>query len=349
MRNILDFTLDELRTTFVEELSEPRYRADQVWRWLWRSLAHDFACMTNVSVKTRERLAEEFTITWPRVVTIQKAQDSTTKFLLELDDGARVETVLIPSTDHLGKTRWSQCLSTQVGCPMACTFCATGQLGFERNMSMGEMLGQLLVGRDYVQDLAPEHPIIKNVVFMGMGEPLLNCDNLIRALFVLNDPHGLGFSPRRITVSTCGIPAGLTRLGETGLCYLALSLHAPNQSIREQIMPKAAQTSLNTLLAHLRSYPVKPREHITFEYLLLRGVNDELHHARELAKIVNAQNGKLNLIVYNKTSHARYEPPEPERVLAFEQELWKHHVTATLRASKGQDIDAACGQLRARS
>ncbi len=347
MREILDIPRKELTRILTEELGEKRFRADQVWQWLWQKMARDFSAMTNLSKDSRERLAENFTITWPRTVLVQKSSDLTTKFLLELGDGARIETVLIPSTDHEGKVRWTQCLSSQVGCPMACTFCATGQSGFQRNMTMGEMLGQLLVARSFVNDVHPDHPVIRNLVFMGMGEPLLNCDALIPALETLNDPSGLAFSPRRITVSTCGIERGIEKLGESGLAFLAVSLHAPNQLIRQKIMPRAAALPLQSLLKVLASYPVKNRERITFEYLLLRGVNDERAHAKELAKIVASVNGKLNLIPYNPTPGSPYNAPEPERILAFEQELWKRNITAIVRQSKGQDIDAACGQLRA--
>lgn len=349
MREILDIPRKRLTEILTEELGEKRFRADQVWQWLWQKMARDFSAMTNVSRTTRERLAENFAITWPTIVLVQKSADTTTKFLLELADGTRIETVLIPSTDHAGKVRWTQCLSTQVGCPMACTFCATGQAGFTRNMTMGEMLGQVLVARSYVNDVRPDHPIIRNLVFMGMGEPLLNLDALLPALETLNDPTGLAFSPRRITVSTCGIERGIEKLGASGLAFLAISLHAPNQALREKIMPRAASLPLPALLKAIKAYPVKNRERITFEYLLLRNVNDELDHARELARIVASVNGKLNLIPYNPTPGSPYKAPDPDRILAFEQELWKHNITAIVRQSRGQDIDAACGQLRAAS
>ena len=171
MINILDLTLERLRETLQNDFGQPRFRADQIWQWLWQKLARDFTSMSNVSVKTRALLAEHFCITYPKIRKKQISSDNTTKFLLELSDGALIETVLIPTEDHEGKTRISQCISTQVGCPMQCTFCATGALGFERNLSMGEILGQVLVAREYLQDLHPEHPIIKNLVFMGMGEP----------------------------------------------------------------------------------------------------------------------------------------------------------------------------------
>ena len=347
MQSLLELNQTELGLWLARELGEKRFRAQQIFQWLWQKLVRDIALMSNVSLRTRELLAQKAFIPWPRIVTIQKSQDGTTKFLLELGDGARVETVLIPAEDHAGRIRWTQCLSSQIGCPMACTFCATGQSGFTRNMTAGEILSQVLIGRDYLGDTRPDHPILRNLVFMGMGEPLMNCQELLKALEILNDPHGLAFSPRRITVSTCGIKDGLAKLGATGLSYLAVSLHAPNQALREKIMPRAARLPLDELLSCLRSYPLKNREHITFEYLLLRDVNDSPSQAHELAKIVHSVHGKLNLIVYNATS-GPYQAPSPERVLDFEKALWSHHLTAIVRQSKGQDIDAACGQLKAR-
>ena len=230
---------------------------------------------------------------------------------------------------------------------MGCTFCSTGQMGFERNMTMGEILGQVLVAREHLGDDRPEWPMLRNIVFMGMGEPLLNMRELMRSLEGLNNAKGLNFSPRRITVSTCGIEKGLRELGESGLAYLAVSLHAPTQELRSRIMPKAARWSLEDMFTALKSYPLKTREHITFEYLLLGGVNDGQEQAKELARLVSDVRGKLNLIVYNPAEGAPYAAPTEEAVLAFEQYLWNRKITAILRKSKGQDIKAACGQLKA--
>lgn len=347
MINLLDLTLPELTDWMQAELGEPRFRAVQVWQWIWQRMARSFEEMSNVSKVCRARLAECARIDWPEVSRVQESRDGTTKFLLRLEDGAEVETVLIPSESRDGNRRWTQCLSSQVGCAMGCTFCSTGGMGFERNMSMGEILGQILVARTHLGDNRPDWPILRNLVFMGMGEPLLNLREVMRALQSLNDDRGLNFSPRRITVSTCGIEKGLRELGESGLAFLAVSLHAPNQALRERIMPNAARWPLNELLAALKSYPLKTRERITFEYLLLGGVNDGPEHARELARVVSEIKGKLNLIVYNPAENAPYEAPSPERVLAFEKMLWDRNITAIVRKSKGQDIKAACGQLKA--
>jgi 23S rRNA (adenine2503-C2)-methyltransferase len=347
MKDILNMTLPELTQWMVEDLGEPKFRAVQVWQWLWGKLARDFDSMTNVSKNTRNRLAQEAEIVWPEVQRVQQSQDGTTKLLLRLRDGALVETVLIPSENREGGIRLTQCLSTQVGCAMGCTFCSTGTMGFERNMSMAEIMGQVLVAREYLDDRRLDHPKLRNLVFMGMGEPLLNVREMMRVLESLNDDNGMNFSPRRITVSTCGIEKGLKELSDSGLAYLAVSLHAPTQELRARIMPKAARWPLPDLMRALESYTLKARERITFEYLLLGGVNDGIEQAKELVRLISRVKGKLNLIVYNPSATDIYQAPTPERILAFEQYLWKHNVTAIIRKSKGQDIDAACGQLKA--
>ena len=309
MINLLDYTLPELTDWMQNELGEPKFRAVQVWQWIWQKMARDFDAMTNVSKACRERLAQCAEIRWPEIVTVEQSSDDTTKFLLRLQDGAEVETVLIPSDSREGVRRWTQCLSSQVGCAMACTFCSTGTMGFERNMTMGEILGQILVAREHLGDTRPDWPVLRNLVFMGMGEPLLNLKNVMRALESLNNDKGLNFSPRRITVSTCGIEKGLRELGESGLAYLAVSLHAPTQELRARIMPKAARWPLEDLLQALKSYPLKTRERITFEYLLLGGVNDGLEQARQLARVVSDVKGELNLIVYNPSEGDPYKAP----------------------------------------
>lgn len=345
--NLLDFTLPALIDWMRDELHEPKFRAVQLWQWLWRKMARDFEGMSDISRACRERLARRARIQWPEVARTQESRDGTVKFLLRMEDGALVESVLIPSEARDGSRRWSQCLSSQVGCAMACTFCATGRMGFARNLSMGEILGQILVAREHLGDTRPDWPVLRNLVFMGMGEPLLNWPAVRDALESLNDDRGLNFSPRRITVSTCGIREGLRELGESGLAYLAVSLHAPNQALRQRIMPRAARWPLDELLAALEAYPLKTRERITFEYLLLGGVNDSPEDAAQLARLVARVRGKLNLIVYNPWEGSPWQAPSEERVLAFERALWDRNITAIVRKSKGQDIAAACGQLRA--
>lgn len=345
--NLLDFSLPMLENWFTQELVEPAFRARQVWQWMWQRLERNFANMTNVSQKLRQKLAEIATIDWPQIAHVQTSLDGTRKMLLRLRDGALVETVLIPAESHSGTIRWTQCLSTQVGCPMGCTFCATGQMGFQRNLTRAEILGQVLAGRNQLNDCRPDWPVLRNLVFMGMGEPLLNLDNLIPALQCLQSDIGLNFSPRRVTVSTCGIEKGLEELGKSGLAFLAISLHAPSQELRKALMPRAAAWPLEDMLAALANYPLKTRERITFEYLLLREVNDTPEHARQLARILAPLKAKLNVIVYNQVPGSPFKAPDAKRVEVFQKVLWDKNITAILRKSRGPDIAAACGQLRA--
>lgn len=340
MRNILDFTLEELTAAF-KDLGEPAFRARQVFQWLWQKGARDFAAMTSLSKALRQTLAEEFAIPWPEVLEVRESSDGTKKLLLGLEDGARVETVLIPEKDHV-----TQCLSTQVGCALGCAFCATGTMGLTRNLTHAELCGQVLAGRAV---LGPEGDRLRNLVFMGMGEPLMNLENLTRALTTLGHDSqdlGLGISSRRITVSTAGIPGKIAEFGETGLASLAVSLHAPTQELRERLMPKAAKMlPLPQLMAELRRYPLKNRDRITFEYILIGGVNDSVAHARELVRLLSHVKGKVNLIVYNPTPGSQFQAPTAEAVADFAITLHDKGFTVITRKSKGQDIAAACGQL----
>jgi len=340
MTNLIDLTFHELEALIVS-LGEPPYRARQVWQWLWQKGCRDIGQMTDVSKALRARLADVAEIVWPDVLRVRESADGTVKFLLGLSDGEAVECVLIPEKDH-----FTACLSTQVGCAMGCGFCATGMLGFKRNMTPGEMLGQVLVARQYLLD-AGERLALRNLVFMGMGEPLLNYDNLVKTLEALHHPQGLDFSGRRITVSTAGVRRNLLELGRMGLCSLAISLHAPTQEKRAKIMPGAAQLPLAELIGILREYPLKPRERLTFEYLLLDGVNDSDADARELVRLLSTVKAKVNLIVYNATPGLPFRQPEAGRVAAFQDILKAKGITTTIRKSKGADIAAACGQLRA--
>ncbi|MGE4537367.1 MAG: 23S rRNA (adenine(2503)-C(2))-methyltransferase RlmN [Desulfovibrio sp.] len=340
MTNLIDLTFHELEALIVS-LGEPPYRARQVWQWLWQKGCRDIGQMTDVSKALRARLAEVAEIVWPDVLRVRESADGTVKFLLGLSDGEAVECVLIPEKDH-----FTACLSTQVGCAMGCGFCATGMLGFRRNMTPGEMLGQVLVARQYLLDKG-EPLALRNLVFMGMGEPLLNYDNLVKTLEALHHPQGLDFSGRRITVSTAGVRRNLLELGRMGLCSLAISLHAPTQEKRAKIMPGAAKLPLAELMGILREYPLKPRERLTFEYLLLDGVNDSDADARELVRLLSAVKAKVNLIVYNATPGLPFRQPDAGRVAAFQDILKAKGITATIRKSKGADIAAACGQLRA--
>ncbi len=341
--NLLDFSLEELELFVTQELREPKFRATQIWKWLWQYDIQDFAAMHNLSKKLRAELPQRAAIYWPKAVDTRVSKDGTVKFLLRLHDGKLIETVLIPGAQG----NYTQCLSTQVGCAMACSFCNTGLMGFERNLSHGEILGQILVGRKYIRDnkLAP----LRRLVFMGMGEPLNNLENLLKALHSMNSDIGLKFSWRRSTVSTVGLPKKLKILGESDLALPAISLHAPTQELREKIMPVAAKVHLDELMAAIDAYPMRPRERVTFEYLLLKDVNDSLKHAEQLAKLLKNRRCKVNLIAYNATEDMPYKTPDQRQVIRFEKYLWDQGMTATIRRSMGTDIQAACGQLKAES
>ena len=345
--NLNNYTFAELENFVIDELKLPKFRTNQIWQWIWAKNVIDFESMTDVSKETRKILAKKAYLFRPEIIKVQKSKDGTIKFLLRLEDGECVESVLIPSVAREGKGRMTQCLSTQVGCAMACTFCSTGDMGFTRNMTMGEIVGQVQAARAYLNDDRPERPVIRNLVYMGMGEPLLNFENLMNSLRTLHNRKGLAFSSRRITVSTCGIKTGLLELGESNLAYLAVSLHAPNQELREKLMPKAAQWHLDDLLNTLEAYPLTTRERMTLEYLIIGGVNDSQEHAKELIRVCSRLKAKLNLIPYNNTPNSPFKAPTPQNLLAFEKTLWAKKITAIIRKSKGQDIDAACGQLRA--
>ncbi len=346
-QDILSLPYPELENFIIKELKQPKFRAKQIWEWLWKKNASSFEEMTSLSKDFRILLEEKAEILKLNLVEIQQSKDGTKKFLLALPDNEYIETVLIPSTDREGKTRITQCISCQVGCAMACTFCSTGTLGFTRNMTMGEILGQIQFARTHLNDTDPSHPIIRNIVFMGMGEPLLNLETVLNSLKTLNNEHGLAFSPRRITVSTCGIKKGLEDLSDAGLSYLAISLHAPNQELREKLMPKAAKGwHIDELIQDLTEYKLKTRERITLEYLLIGNVNDSIEHAQELVKICSHLKAKLNLIPYNSTPHSSYQSPSPERLRKFQEYLNSKRIVAVFRKSKGADIAAACGQLK---
>lgn len=338
--NLLDFSLEELKN-FISSVGEPPFRAAQLWQWLWQKGVTDFADMTNLSKTFRAKLGEEASAILPEVAEVLTSTDGTIKFLLRMSDGELVETVLIPEPTH-----YTQCLSTQAGCAMACTFCSTGTMGCARNLTHSEMAGQVVVARNYLRDRQMESKRLRNLVFMGMGEPMLNMETLIKSLRTIHDDSGLAIGARRCTVSTVGIPGTLEEFGRHDLALLAVSLHAPTQELRERIMPKAARAyPLDQLMDDLRTYPVRPRERVTLEYVMLRGVNDSLNHARELVRLLSRLKCKVNLIAYNPGRTSLYKAPRPEDVTAFSEYLCSKGMTCTLRKSKGQDIAAACGQL----
>jgi len=339
--NLLDMTFHELET-FLVGLGARPYAARQVWQWIFQRGAVDFAGMTDLTKEMRAKLEERARIAYPTLADLRESRDGTAKFLLELADGQRIESVLIPEEDH-----YTLCLSSQAGCALACVFCATGKLGFSRNLGHGEIVSQILVAKRYLDARLGELNL-RNLVFMGMGEPLLNCDTLCAAIESIRHPQGLNISSRRITVSTAGVADKLTAFGRLGMASLAVSLHAPTQELRRQLMPRAAEAwPLETLIKELRAYPLKARDRITFEYIMLDGVNDSLVQAKELVRLLAPLKAKVNLIAANPSPEMPFAPPPRDRIEAFQNYLKDKGLTTTLRKSKGADIAAACGQLRA--
>ncbi len=324
--------------SFFREMGERPFRARQVMHWVYKRGVTDFRAMTDLSAALRRRLEETATLALPRVVREQVSRDGTVKLLLELADGERVETVLMPDG-----SRVTQCVSTQVGCAMGCAFCRTGTLGLRRHLTAGEIVAQVVVGR---RRIGPDRRIT-NVVFMGMGEPLHNLGNVLRAFRILSDDHGFNITRRRLTISTAGLADRIRQLPPEVLPSLAVSLNATTDEIRDRIMPVNRRFPIGELLEALRSRPLPPRARYTIEYVLLGGVNDTPEDARRLVRLLSRLRCKVNLIAYNPHPESPFRKPEPGRVEAFQRYLLEKNFTATLRKSRGEDILAACGQLKA--
>jgi 23S rRNA (adenine2503-C2)-methyltransferase len=319
--NLLDQTLDEL--------DEPRYRHSQVWRWAAQG-ADGFAAMTDLPIKLRDALAEAIPFSSLTLEHEAHSRDGTVKALLLTKDGRPIEAVLMRFRDQ----RRSLCLSSQSGCPLTCTFCATGQMRFGRNLTASEILDQAL----HFRRLGP----VDHAVFMGMGEPMMNLDEVLEACRRLPD---LGISARHTAISTVGWIPGIERLAEEPLpIRLALSLHAPDEALRSELMPVNDRYPLADVLAACRSYRERKRRMVFVEYVMLAGVNDSYAQARQLAELLDPWSFKVNLIPYNPTS-SPYEGSSPKAIDAFRSELERHGITATVRVARGRDIDAACGQL----
>jgi 23S rRNA (adenine2503-C2)-methyltransferase len=334
--NLLEMTPDEI-VALVESLGEPAYRGRQLATWIYVKGVADFAAMTDLPRGLRERLAAVAVVAPPGVVARHVSRDCSVKMELGLTDGRRVQSVVMPDGDRL-----TLCVSTQVGCGFGCAFCLTGTMGLARNLSAGEIVGQVWAARASL----PAGARLTHVVFMGMGEPLANYAATVKALRTLVAPLGFGFSPRRITVSTVGLVKGLERLARENLrVNLAVSLHATTDDVRSRLMPVNRGWGLDDLLAACRRFPLPVRQRMTFEYTLLDGVNDSAEDARRLARRLQGLRAKVNLIPFNEWPGAAFRRPAPERILAFQRALLDAGLTATIRWSKGEDVGAACGQL----
>jgi 23S rRNA (adenine2503-C2)-methyltransferase len=323
----------------LEERGEPRFRARQLYTWLYKKRAPSLAAMTSLTKALRERLAEDYDLRWPEVADRQLSYDGTRKYLFRLDDDATIESVYIPE-----ESRRTICISTQAGCPLRCAFCLTGIAGYERNLKAWEILGQVAT----VMEEAPrrEDKIGWNIVIMGMGEPLLNYEATVASLRILMDPEGFAVAPRRLTLSTVGILPALEKLMQEPVRpNLAISLHAPNGALRRRLMPIEEKYPLEDVVAAAARYQVPRGGRVTYEYVLLSGVNDAPAHARELVRLLAGSRAKVNLIPLNPAPQVPFEPPAPAAVDEFCRILAEARVTVSVRRPRGQDILAACGQL----
>ena len=331
-----------------KSLGHPAYRGRQLFKWLYGKGAVTFSGMSDLPKDFREQLCREAHINLITLDRMQTASDETVKALFRLPSGRQIETVLIPAIDEeTGQAkRLTVCVSSQVGCAMGCTFCATGQMGFQQNLTAGEIFDQVW----FMNELARERydMRISNIVFMGMGEPLLNYDNVMKSIDLVTHPEGLHLSPRRITVSTVGLARRIQQLADDEVRFnLAVSLHAPTDEKRSSIMPvnQATSTNLDALREALQYYTRQTGQQITFEYCLFQGFNDDVEDARRLAEVTRWVPSKVNIIMYNPVDGMPFERTSEDRLDRFIQELIKHGVLVTVRRSRGQDIDAACGQL----
>jgi 23S rRNA (adenine2503-C2)-methyltransferase len=327
----------EALETALDERGQKRFHARQIFRWIYKRGVTDVAAMTDLSRELRAALAQEFTLTTPAVVAREKSTDGTEKFLLRLADGRQLESVFIPDTPSM-----TFCISTQVGCAMACAFCLTGKMGLVRNLTAGEIAGQVRVLAGALGLLEKKF----NIVLMGMGEPLHNYDETMRALRILNDEHGLAISPRRITLSTVGLLPALEKLAREPLMpNLAISLHAPTDQLRGELVPLNRKFGVADIIEACRRFPLSKRSRITFEYVLLAGVNDSTDDARKLARLLSGVKSKVNVIPLNAAPGIPFERPSDEAIDRFAQVLADRGLVVSVRKSRGRDIRAACGQL----
>lgn len=337
--NIRHLSLAEIEKYF-EEMGEKKFRAKQVYEWLWLKPVQSFEEMTNLSKELRKKLAGEFSLPGLVIDTVQESSDGTIKTRFRTFDGHLVEGVLIPTT-----ARFTACVSSQVGCSLSCKFCATGYMDRKRNLDFDEIYDQVAIINKQCEKAHGKK--ISNIVFMGMGEPLLNYKNVLKSIDKISSPEGMGMSPRRITVSTAGVAKAIRQLGDDKVKFkLALSLHAANDRKRHEIMPINDSNNIKSLVDALNYFYKQTGNEITFEYILFKDFNDSLQDADELIKVYRQVPADLiNIIEYNPIDFAKFEKPDENKVQAFMEYLGKHRVNTRLRRSRGKDIDAACGQL----
>ena len=352
LRNLAGLGRAELAQALVEaEVVRPekaRMRASQLWRWIHHYGVTDFAAMTDVAKDARAALAETFALARPEVVERQVSRDGTRKWLIRMGPGVEVETVYIPDVGRAG----ALCVSSQVGCTLNCSFCHTGTQALVRNLTAAEIVAQVQVARDDLGEWPSpkEDRRLSNIVFMGMGEPLYNLDNVAAAIDIIADNEGIAISRRRITVSTSGVVPELTALGEKTQAMLAISLHATNDALREKLVPLNKKYPIEELMAAIRAYPgLSNAKRVTFEYVMLKGVNDSPAEAKALVKLLKGVPAKINLIPFNKWPGSEYECSDWKTIEAFAAVLNRAGYASPIRTPRGRDILAACGQLKSES
>jgi 23S rRNA (adenine2503-C2)-methyltransferase len=338
--SITELTKDEL-AFWLNERGIKTYRAVQIFKWVYLKQADTFEEMTDIGLEIRKLVSQHFAIDRLGKKRIETSKDGSQKYLFELRDGNCIESVLIPEKNH-----YTLCISSQIGCAQGCKFCMTARGGFVRNLTMGEIVSQV---RDIQRDLK-DPSLLRNIVFMGMGEPLANYRNVVNAIYVISsDEAGLGFSSRKVTVSTAGIVPLLEDLGRDTKVNLAVSLNATENKTRDMLMPVNRKYPVEELIEACRRYDLRPRNRITFEYILIKGINDSVEDAKRLAKLLRPVKSKINLIPFNEHELSEFKRPEETVIRNFQEILMGKNYTTVIRRSKGEDISAACGQLRARN
>ena len=349
-QNLLDLDREGMERFFADTLGEKRYRAHQLMKWIYHQHVTDFSQMTDVGKALREKLEQHAEVVPPKILFEKPAADGTYKWLLGMDGGNAIECVFIPD-----KGRGTLCVSSQVGCGLNCSFCSTGKEGFNRNLSTAEIIGQVWTASKHLGNKTHLQRKLTNVVMMGMGEPLLNFDNVVRAMSLMRDDLGFGLANKRVTLSTAGLVPMIDKLAEVSDVSLAVSLHAPNDELRTELVPLNKKYPIAELMAASARYALrKKRESITFEYTLMRGVNDQPQQARQLVRLLRQFDNavqmkdaaKVNLIPFNPFPGTRFERPDDVAIRTFQKLLNEAGLIAPVRRTRGDDIDAACGQLK---
>jgi len=336
--DLRNLTFQELQD-WVGALGLQPYRAEQVYRWIFQPTIHSFDQMTNLSKKWRSRFSDQAYLSRLIVKKVEESKDQTKKFLFELEDGEHIESVLIPERGH-----YTLCISSQVGCAQRCRFCYTGRMGLIRNLKSSEIINQILAVQGFLTETDSQ---LTNIVLMGMGEPLDNFEQVIRAMKILLSPKGMQFSHRHVTLSTAGLIPQMKSLGQVVPVNLAVSLNAADDGTRNLLMPINRKYPLDALMGACREFPLPHGKRITFEYILIKGINDSPQQAKALAGLLKGIKAKINLIPFNAHPGIGFEPPEEKTILKFQDILIANRYTAIIRRSKGADISAACGQLHA--